>query len=487
MKENIKKMLFSLILTGVFLLTSIVFVCIITSSGFLTGELLTFFSIVLLLFAGLVFLLSKDTKRKVRSVMAAILAAVIIVVEVLGSYFVLVGHDALKFITEPDTEHAEVGVYVRKDDAAETINDVKGYTFGRLSVQDKEITDFAFENISIEIGDIENIKEYENLGKLMDALLTSKEVDVVVVNEGMMDLLDEIEGHSKDEKNIRKIYKVVINTDIVPTTPAPSTPKDEKNENVFTVYISGIDSSGSVSVRSRSDVNILATVNIETGQILLVSTPRDYFVPLSISNGALDKLTHAGIYGVEVSKDTMEMIYDTEIDYYFKVNFDGFKEIIDALGGITVNSQFNFGNGIYNFVKGKNHLDGKAALSFARNRMSFANGDAQRGKHQMEVIRAVIEKATSPAIITNFKSVLDGVKGAFETNMPYEKITELIQNQLKNGTKWNVTSYSVYGTGGSDIPYSLGYYAYVLVPNRESVIKAEALMEQVKDGEVPTP
>ncbi len=482
-------MLFGLILTGTLLVSSIVFIIIITSSGFLTGELLTFFSITLFMFSGLVFLLSKDTKRKVHSVMAAVLAVVIILVEVLGSYFVLVGHDALKFITEPETEHAEVGVYVRKNDAAKTINDVKGYIFGRLEVQDKEITDYAFEKISVEIGNIENIKEYENLGKLMDALLVSKEIDVVVVNEGMIDLLDEFEGHSKDEKNIRKIYKVVINTNTLPTAPVPTPPEPvpEKNENVFTVYISGIDCGGSVSLRSRSDVNIIATVNMETGQILLVSTPRDYFVPLSISDGKLDKLTHAGIYGVDVSRATMEMLYDTEIDYYFKVNLDGFKEIIDALGGITVNSQFNFDNGTYFFVKGENHLDGNAALSFARNRKSFANGDAQRGKHQMEVIRAVIEKATSPAIITNFKSVLDGVKGAFETDMPYEKITDLIQNQIKNGTKWKVTSYSVNGTGGSDIPYSLGYYAYVLVPNRESVIKAEALMEQVKDGEVPTP
>ena len=487
MKENIKKMLFSLILTGVFLLSSIVFIIIITSSGFLTGELLTFFSVTLLLFAGLVFLLSKDGKKVVRRVTATLLSVVIIATEVLGSYFVLVGHDALKFITKPETEHAEVGVYVRKDDSAETINDVKGYVFGRLEVQDKEITDYAFEKISVEIGNIENVKEYENLGKLMDALLVSKEVDAVVVNEGMIELLEDIEGHSKDEKNIRRIYKVVISTDIVATTPEQTPTEEEKNENVFTVYISGIDTGGSVSKRSRSDVNIIATVNVETGQILLVSTPRDYFVPLSVSDGKLDKLTHAGIYGVEVSKATMGMLYDTEIDYYFKVNFDGFKEIIDALGGITVNSQYNFGNGIYNFVKGENYLDGSAALSFARNRMSFANGDAQRGKHQMEVIRAVIEKATSPAIITNFKSVLEGVKGAFETDMPYEKITDLIQNQIKNGTKWNVTSYSVTGTGDSDIPYSLGYYAYVLVPDRESVIKAEALMEQVKSGEIPTP
>jgi anionic cell wall polymer biosynthesis LytR-Cps2A-Psr (LCP) family protein len=163
-----------------------------------------------------------------------------------------------------------------------------------------------------------------------------------------MELLEDIEGHSKDEKNIRRIYKVVVSANIVPTTPAPSPSEPQKNENVFTVYISGIDTGGSVSKRSRSDVNIVATINMETGQILLVSTPRDYFVPLSISNGKLDKLTHAGIYGVDVSKATIGMLYDTEIDYYFKVNFDGFKEIIDALGGITVNSQFNFGNGIYN-------------------------------------------------------------------------------------------------------------------------------------------
>ena len=241
-----------------------------------------------------------------------------------------------------------------------------------------------------------------------------------------------------------------------------------------------------ITRRSRSDVNIIATVNTKTGQVLLVSTPRDFYVPLSISDGIPDKLTHAGIYGIEVSRDTLAMLYDTDIDYYFRVNFDGFKEIIDALGGITVNSEYAFKSGSYQFKKGDNEVDGKAALSFARNRYAFASGDRQRGKNQMAVIKGVINTATGPAILKNYKSILDGLEGSFDTNMPYTTITKLIQNQLKEGTKWNVVTYSANGTGASKKPYSLSTNAYVMIPDQSTVDHAKELINRVKNGKILT-
>ena len=208
-------------------------------------------------------------------------------------------------------------------------------------------------------------------------------------------------------------------------------------------------------------------------------------MPLSISKGVPDKLTHAGIYGIDVSRDTLEMLYDTEIDYYFRVNFDGFEDIINALGGIKVNSEVAFSDEGCKFVKGDNYLNGKEALVFARNRYDIKGGDRQRGKNQMAVVKAVIEKAASPAILFNYKSTLDSMAGSFETDMPYERIAKLIRNQINDGTKWNVTTYSVNGTGASRKPYSLSGKAYVMLPDEETVDHAKELIEQVKNGYEP--
>lgn len=165
----------------------------------------------------------------------------------------------------------------------------------------------------------------------------------------------------------------------------------------------------------------------------MISTPRDYYVPLSISNGVPDKLTHAGIYGINVCMDTLNMLYDTDINYYFRLNFAGFVQIIDALGGITVDSDYDFttqNSSGYHFTKGPNQVNGDQALAFCRERYAFSAGDRQRGKDQMKVIQGVINKATSPDILKNYLSLLDSLSGCFETNIPYDVITSLVKQQL---------------------------------------------------------
>ena len=250
------------------------------------------------------------------------------------------------------------------------------------------------------------------------------------------------------------------------------------------MYISGIDTRGGVSAKSRSDVNILATVNVDTHQVLLVSTPRDYYVPLPISNGQPDKLTHAGIYGVDVSMGTLEMLYGVPIDYYFRVNFSGFEKIIDALGGITVYSEYEFTTAAgYHFNVGDNTMNGEQALSFARERYSFSSGDRQRGKNQMAVIKAVINKAMSPAILSNYTELMESISGNFETSMPYDVIADLVREQLDKGGSWNVVTYSVDGTGDSRKPYSLSTNAYVMIPDQSTVDAAIEKINQVRSGE----
>ena len=485
MKETLKKQLYGLIITAVLLVFSVAFVVLLICTGLLTAGVILAVSAMLFFLSASVYLLTREPSHKVRAVIGTLLAVLILAVQIISGYYIASGAAALSHISKPSAEYAEIGVFVRKDDPAKELSDAKDYTFAILGFLDRENTDTALKEISKTLSKTPKTEEFDGLGELMDSLLSSKSTDAVVINKGFLDLLEDIEGHEEDLSKIRELCTIHIEKE---TAFVEDNEVSKLNDSVFTVYFSGIDTTGKITKRSRSDVNILATVNVETGQILLVSTPRDYYVPLSNSKGSLDKLTHAGIYGINVSMETLEMLYDTEIDYYFKVNFDGFKDIIDALGGITVHSDYNFKVGLaYVYKKGDNFLDGQSALHFARARKPVPGGDRQRGKHQMEVIKGVINKMCSPAILTGYTETLDGIKGSFETSIPYEEIAKLVRNQINKSTKWNVTSYSVSGAGASRKCYSLGLKAYVMIPDQETVDKAKSLMKQVVDGEVPTP
>ena len=261
-----------------------------------------------------------------------------------------------------------------------------------------------------------------------------------------------------------------------------STGNSDAENRIYTLYISGSDTRQGLNTVGRSDVNILATINTETRQILLVTTPRDYYVPLPVSGGIPDKLTHAGIYGVNVSIGTLEMLYDTDIDYYFRLNFSGFTGIVDALGGITVDNDVAFTKDNYTYPVGKVQMDGKMALTFARERYSFVDGDIQRGKNQLKVISAIIDKALSPDILVRYNSIMDSIKDCFEMDVPYDDIAALVRRQLSDNGSWNVVQCSVTGTGDSQVPYSMSDYAYVMRPDYNTVNKAKELMQAVKDG-----
>lgn len=492
MLKKIKKNLLPIILAAITLISSVVFVCILAVTKFLTPLLIVVLSVVILGFVALIFFLAYSKKKRiivkskkdlVKKIIAIAIAVIMVVLEIIGSYSIYVAHSTIQEIFTPTTEYHEIGVYVRIDDPAKHLTDMADYKYGILEVLERESTDKAINEINTLLSTNISINEYVSIDKLMDSLINTKQVDAIVLNKSLLGLLEDLEEHSDDLKKIREIHTFKIEHDNITSNEGEQ--NKTKNEDVFTAYISGIDCSGSISIRSRTDANVIATVNIKTGQILLVTTPRDYFVPLSISNGIPDKLTHSGIYGINVSRDTHEMLYDIDIDYYFKANFDGLKGIVDALGGINVYSEYPIKVAGYTFNKGYNYLDGTSALVFARTRKQVTGGARQRAKNHMAVITGVINKATSPAIITNYKSVLDSASGMFETDMPYEMITKLIQNQLTNGTKWNITTYSVDGTGTYRQPYSLGFSVYVMIPDQATVNKAKELMAVVRDGGIP--
>lgn len=256
-------------------------------------------------------------------------------------------------------------------------------------------------------------------------------------------------------------------------------------DGTFIVYISGADTWGRASTKSRSDVNILAVGNTSTKKLLLVSTPRDYYVPLANSRGVKDKLTHAGIYGIDNSVGTLEMLYGVDIQYYVKMNFTGFVGIVDAIGGVDVysDSDFTVGEGL-TYVQGMNHMNGIQALAFARERHSFAGGDRARGTHQMEVIKAVLSQAMSPSILYNYADVMNSVSGCFTTDMPQDKIASLVRMQLNDMAGWSISAISVDGSGASKTTFSVpGKRAYVMIPDENTVQAARDAIAAVLSGQ----
>ncbi|MFQ6805373.1 MAG: LCP family protein [Lachnospiraceae bacterium] len=211
------------------------------------------------------------------------------------------------------------------------------------------------------------VKEYDSLTALVDGLFNG-ETNAVILNSAYLDVLEEMEGYEDIRERLREVTVTHVETEVPQTAASDQETASSGDQTVFAVYISGVDTrSTQLIANSRCDVNILAVINADTRQVVLISTPRDYYVPLSISDGVPDKLTHAGIYGVQVSMDTLSMLYDTPIEYYFRVNFTGFKDIIDALGGVTVVSDYTFDTknvAGYHFDEGENYMDGDAALAF---------------------------------------------------------------------------------------------------------------------------
>ena len=414
-------------------------------------------------------------RNVVRYIIGVLLAIVLVAGLYMGGTAVQRGVEALNRITTAEQEIEYIGIYVRQDDPAAHLEDAENYMFGIWSGMDVEIPKKAVETLNEALKRQISVSTYETFPELVDALVNGA-VDAMIFPDAFFGILTETEGYQDVQEKIRALLTLDFEVE------TGALEKPEMPDHTFTVYISGIDIRGDLQARSRSDVNILAHVNTKTRQVLLVSTPRDYYVPLSISDGIPDKLTHAGIYGVNVSKDTLSMIYDMDIDYYFRVNFQGFEEIIDALGGVEVKSDYAFKAGGRWFNEGTNYLHGKDALTFARERYSFTEGDRQRGKHQMEVIRGVINKALSPDILKNYADVLEAVEGSFETSVPYELVAQLVRDQLDKGGDWDIISYSVNGTGDTQEVYSMSIPVYVVHPDWDTVNIAKNLIAQMEDN-----
>ena len=309
-------------------------------------------------------------------------------------------------------------------------------------------------------------KSYNDLKDVTSAL-NSLKTNSAVVRDSYLALLEQNDPNTYTNIKVLETFKVKSQS-------CKDSAKVNLNEP-YIVYISGIDTYGNVEAVSRSDVNILMVVNPKTHKILLVNTPRDYYVQLHGTTGSKDKLTHAGIYGVDMSKSTLEDLYGVKIGYDLRINFTSLTKIIDALGGVNVNSDQAFQAGGYTFTEGYNEMDGKEALAFSRERYSFAEGDRTRGKNQQRVIEAIIAKSASPQTVLKYQSILKSLDNTFQTNASRDDITAILKQQADNVGKWQVESISVDGTGSTDVTYSMGDLPlYVMIPDQTSLDTAKA-------------
>lgn len=484
-------------LTVLLILLALGFVGLLVLTNLLPLTYIAAILVALMVLILLDYLLMIHFRRPIRFFFGALLAIALGAGLATGSFYLFKSYSTLKDITETKVNVAQIHVFVAAEDPAESLEDTVGYNFGILSQLDRKTTDGAVEELKKSLGEDLVTVEFEGLSDMADGLRKNR-CQAILLNGAYLDVLSEMKGYEDFAGEIKLIHSIDIESLVVEEektyTSKPleqvtnvKADKDAELSDVYTILISGIDTRGAMTARSLSDVNIIATINSNTHQILMISTPRDYFVPLSISNGIPDKLTHAGIYGVEVVEATQEMLYDIDIDYYFRINFGGFVKIIDTLGGIDVYSDYDFtASDYYHYVVGENHLNGEEALAFCRERYSFSDGDRQRGRNQMKVVQSVANKVLSPDLLPNYLSLLDTTKDCFDTNIPYNIISDLVKNQLKDNASWAFFTYSTTGFDDNQKPYSMSQHAYVMQPDYNTVEKAKDLMSRVRANEVMT-
>lgn len=361
-------------------------------------------------------------------------------------------------------------VVVKKDSDYQEIHDLRGKTIATYD-EGQDIYQEALKKLQALVK--VELKTVDSIGALATSL-NNHETDAVLISAVHQETLDDLseDGKNRFSENTRILYTIEVRVDT----------EDVVGNNIdiatepFTVFISGIDAYGDMSnmQRGRSDVNMLATVNPETHEVLFTSIPRDYYVQLHGTTGYRDKLTHAGIYGVQMSMQTLEDLLDIEIDYYLKVNFSTVESLVDTIGGIEVYSDQQItplhGGGI-TIPKGTVHMDGKLALAFARERYGYATGDRHRVQNQQDVISAIIKKVSgSTVILTKYAEILDNLANCLTTNIGKDEISSLVKMQLQSMPSWQIGQYSLNGSDSRNYTYSMGQQLlYVMEPNQETV------------------
>ena len=430
--------------------------------------------------------------KKGRKIGATVIAICLIGVFGVGTYYLADTMNFLDEITKVGETTEDYYVVVKSEAPYEDVTQIDGKTVGtymlndlsyseaKAKLQEKVSVNYAYED------DVATVIE-KLLSGDYEAILMSAASYQSIKNTGNS---DESQAEGASGSNLEAETKVLY-TISMPLEVNEKTNSVDVTKESFSVLISGSDMEGSIDVPNRTDVNMIATVNPKTHQVLLTSIPRDYYVTLP-SKDAKDKLTHSSLYGVQETIYTIEEKLGIDINYYLRVNYSTIIKLVDAMGGIDIESDNDFYtsgmkgmpelNG-HHFVKGTNHVDGKLALAFCRERHSFVSGDMQRNENQQAVLEAILKKATgSTTILTKYTSLLDAVKDNMATNMTQQEMAEIIKMQLSDMPDWDISKQAIKGKNGTDYCYSLGFNAAVVYSIPEEEMKAVDQIVKVSLG-----
>lgn len=420
--------------------------------------------VILVLITDLFAIMLLLSKGRIRNVIGILLTIILLILMIFGITYELNTLDFLKQFGFNSYKTENYNVIVLDSSQYDELEDLNNLSIAHLDLDTHKGLQNAVTDIKKEIKFTSLVGE--DISDLTE-MLESDETSAIILESAQLSIIEEENKEFYD--SIRIIWSTDVEIEIAKIGESVDVTKDS-----FNILISGIDTYGSITKVSRSDVNILVTVNPSTHSILLTSIPRDYYVLLPEFN-EYDKLTHAGIYGIETSVSAVENLLDTTINYYIKVNFTSLIDIVDALGGITVESNYDFTTQDgYHFTKGTNELNGKEALSFARERKAFADGDRIRGQNQELILASLINKAMSASIITNYVDLLNALDDKFVTNITDEEITDFIKKQISEMPSWNINAISLDGSNAYDYTYSYkSQKLYVMKPYEESVLNAK--------------
>lgn len=374
------------------------------------------------------------------------------------------------FMNNLNTIKKEITSYyiiVMKDSKYDEISDLYGKNLTYYEGTSQEV----LSKIRLEL----NYSTVKNIDSLKDRLYTAK-TDSILVSDLIKEDIEE--KYTDFSERTRVLKTIDITKDVEDITKKVSI----KNTS-FNVLISGMDSYGTINKTTRNDVNMIATVNPNTNKVLLTSIPRDYYVQLHGKTGYKDKLTHAGIYGINTVVQTIEDLFGIDINYYVRVNFTTVESLVNTIGPIEIYSDKAMSLDGCKYVVGTNTVNGKCALRFARERHSYVEGDNHRIKNQQEVIKGIFNKLSKSAmVVTDYTSILDSLDGKFATNMDMKDITAFIKYELEDITKYEILDTQVTGTGSMELTYSYPHQKlYVMFPNEQSVESAKEYINKISD------
>ena len=407
-------------------------------------------------------------KNRISSLLLSTLLILAGIFFVIVSLYINKSVSTVKGISESQKENTiQMSLIVPTESTIQNLSDIGDLHIEAAFERDFENVDEFRKELKAQKNLDFKLKEGKDYVSMANNLLSGNS-QIMLLNESFRTIIEEQIPEFSDKTRVVEPITITHQVEEV-----KKNTETEATEG-FNLYISGIDTYGNLINVSRSDVNIIATVNPKSKKILLTTVPRDSYVRIpGRGNDQYDKLTHAGLYGVNTSRETLENLLDIDIDYYARVNFSSLVRMVDALGGIDVyNPQaFTPRHGKHRFDKGYIHLNGEEALAFSRERYSLADGDFDRGKNQMRVIEAMISKALSPSILINYPSVLDVVLESTETNMPHDSIIELVNQEIANSGGWNIESESLDGEGSMGLPsYAMpGYKLFMFQPYESSI------------------